>query len=138
MNFRRATPKDAPLLGRLNVQLIQDEGHGSPLTVAQLTDRMRDWLATVYTGVIFEDERGVVAYAVFQEEVDQVYLRQFFVVREHRRQGVGRLAMHLLFRDIWPQRKRLTVSVLADNLPARAFWRAVGYSEYSLTLEIRP
>ena len=138
MNFRRATLKDAPLLGRLNVQLIEDEGHGSPLTVTQLTDRMRDWLATVYTGVIFEDERGVVAYAVYQEEVDQVYLRQFFVVREHRRQGVGRLAMHLLFRDIWPQRKRLTVSVLADNLPARAFWRSVGYSEYSLTLEIRP
>ena len=138
MNFRLATLKDAPLLGRLNVQLIEDEGHRSPLTVTQLTDRMRDWLATVYTGVIFEDERGVVAYAVYQEEVDQVYLRQFFVVRDRRRQGLGRLAMHLLFREIWPQKKRLTVSVLADNLPARAFWRAVGYTDYSLTLEIRP
>ena len=55
MNFRRATLKDAPLLGRLNVQLIEDEGHGSPLTVVQLTDRMRDGLATVYTAVIFEE-----------------------------------------------------------------------------------
>lgn len=38
----------------------------------------------------------------------------------------------------WSPRKRLTVEVLTANEPAVAFWRSVGYVDYSLTLEIMP
>ncbi|MDB6016760.1 MAG: family acetyltransferase [Pedosphaera sp.] len=138
MNFRLATPEDAPLLGQLNQQLIQDEGHANPTTVAELTERMRHWLATVYGGVIFLDEHGVIAYALYQDEPAQIYLRQFFVVRDRRRMGLGRQAMEILFKQIWPQDRRLTVSVLAQNQRGMAFWKAVGYAEYSVTLEIQP
>ena len=31
-----------------------------------------------------------------------------------------------------------TVSVLVKNAPAVAFWRAMGYTDYALTLEIMP
>jgi len=34
--------------------------------------------------------------------------------------------------------KRLTVSVLVNNAAAVAFWRAVGYRDYCLTMEILP
>jgi predicted acetyltransferase len=46
--------------------------------------------------------------------------------------------MNLLFTQIWPGDRRLTVSALARNERALAFWRAMGYTDYSLTLEINP
>ncbi|MDB6110933.1 MAG: GCN5-related N-acetyltransferase [Pedosphaera sp.] len=137
MKFRNARAQDAPLLAQLNQQLIRDEGHANAATVSELTERMRQWLATNYSGIIFEDERGVIAYALYQDEPTQVYLRQFFVARDRRRAGLGRQAMTILFTQIWPKDKRLTVSVLFHNEPAVAFWKAVGYREYSMTLEIQ-
>lgn len=59
-------------------------------------------------------------------------------MRNHRRQGFGRQAMKILITKIWPANKRLTVEVLVRNPAAIAFWRAVGYKDYCLTLEILP
>jgi predicted acetyltransferase len=67
-----------------------------------------------------------------------IYLRQLFVARDRRRQGIGRRALELLRTQVWPKSTRLTVDVLVTNQPALAFWRAVGYRDYSLTLEMRP
>ncbi len=108
------------------------------MTVAQLEQRMRDWLAGEYRAVVYEDNGEVVAYALFQEQPEEIYLRQLFVVRHRRRQGVGRRAVEILRSEIWPTTKRLTVDVLATNKTAIAFWRSVGYEDYSLTLEIMP
>jgi len=80
----------------------------------------------------------VIAYALFKETADEVHLRQFFVVRERRRQGFGRAALLELIERLWPRTKRLSVSVLVKNAPALAFWRALGYVDYDLTLEIPP
>ena len=138
MNFRNATLNDCALLAELNHQLIRDEGHRNKMTVPELEQRMRGWLASEYAVVIFEDRSEVVAYALYRDEPDELYLRQLFVVRNRRRQGFGRAAMEILRMQIWPKNKRLTVSVLAQNAAAVAFWRAVGYADYSLTLEITP
>jgi GNAT superfamily N-acetyltransferase len=138
VNFRKARLHDAPLLAQLNHQLIQDEGHSNPATLIELTDRMRQWLAATYTGIIFEDEQGLAAYALYQEEPGQIYLRQFFVARDRRRRGVGRQAFAILRTRVWPPGRRLTVSALWDNHAAIAFWKAMGYREYSLTFEIVP
>ncbi len=78
------------------------------------------------------------AYALFREQPDEVYLRQLFVVRERRRQGIGRQAVELLRTKIWPTNKRLTIEVLTANTAAVAFWRSVGSVDYSLMLEILP
>ncbi len=43
-----------------------------------------------------------------------------------------------LFSNLRPRNKRWTVSVLVKNTPALAFWRALGYTDYDLTLEITP
>ena len=138
MNFRHATSKDCALLAELNHQLIRDEGHRNPMTVSELEQRMQGWLASEYAAVIFEDNEGVAAYALYCEQPEEIYLRQLFVVRNRRRQGVGRQAMELLRTRIWPKHKRLTVQVLVQNEAAVAFWRAMGYRDYSLALEILP
>jgi predicted acetyltransferase len=99
---------------------------------------MRSWLAGEYRAVFFEADGGIVAYALFREEPEEIYLRHLFVVRHRRRQGVGRKAVEILRLQIWPRNKRLTVEVLVANTNAVAFWRAVGYSDHALRLEIMP
>ena len=138
MTYRAATFNDCPKLAELNHQLIRDEGHRNRMTVSELEERMRDWLASDYRATIYEGEGEIVAYALFREQPEEIYLRQLFVVPHRRSQGLGRCAVEILRSHIWPKTKRLTVDVLVGNNRAVSFWRAVGYSDYSLTLEILP
>ena len=126
------------MLAELNHQLIRDEGHRNRMTDPELEQRMRGWLAKEYRAVIFEDAQGVIAYALYRVQAEEIYLRQLFVVNNRRRQGIGRQAVEILRSKIWPTNKRLTVDVLVRNVVAVGFWRAVGYKDYSLTLEIMP
>jgi len=138
LTFRKCTNSDIDQLAEWNHQLIRDEGHRNRMTVAQLAERMRGWLVQDYRAIVFELAGTPVAYALFREQPDEIYLRQLFVVRECRRQGIGRQAVELLRTRIWPTNKRLTIEVLTANTAAVAFWRSAGYVDYSLMLEILP
>jgi ribosomal protein S18 acetylase RimI-like enzyme len=138
MKWRLATKRDGRILAEMNHQLIADEGHRNPMSVAELEGRMRDWLGEAYEAILFEDGGQVVAYALYRLEAGEVYLRHFFVARQRRRQGLGRQAMALLRHDIWPKAERLTVSVLAHNEAGVKFWRSIGYRDYCLTMEMLP
>ena len=103
MQYRLASTEDGPTLAVLNAQLIQDEGHRNSMTVAQLEDRMGGWLSSgAYQALLWEDHHEVVAYALFRETAAEVYLRQFFVVRHRRREGIGRQAIAALCTQVWP------------------------------------
>jgi GNAT superfamily N-acetyltransferase len=136
--FRFATEADCPQLAEWNHQLICDEGHRNPMNVGELEQRMRGWLAGEYRAVIFQNAAETVAYALYREQPQEIYLRQLFVLRSRRRAGFGRRAVELLRSKIWPAHKRLTVEVLVANHAAVSFWRDVGYHDYALTLEITP
>ncbi len=136
MTFRSATLDDCPSLAELNHQLIRDEGHRNRMTVSELEQRMRGWLSGEYRAVVYGDGGDVVAYALYREQPEEIYLRQLFVVRHRRRQGIGRRAVEILRTKVWPRGKRLTVNVLVANQSGIAFWRSVGYTDYALSLEI--
>jgi GNAT superfamily N-acetyltransferase len=137
MTHRIATLDDCRLLAGMNHLLLQDEKHRNRfMTLPQLEERMRGFLSGEYRGVIFEDGGEVVAYALYREQAEEIYLRQLFVARHRRRQGHGRRAVETLRSEIWPRNKRLTVDVLLHNTVAVAFWRSVGYKDYLLGLEI--
>ena len=136
MNWRMATRRDCRVLAELNHQLIADEGHRNPMTVPQLEGRLRSWLEEGYEAVIFEKDGETAAYPLYRAQIEEIYLRHFFVARNRRRQGVGREAMGLLRSRIWPPSRRLVVSVLARNEGGIQFWRAMGYRDYCLTMEI--
>ena len=138
MKYRAATLDDCSRLAELNHQLIRDEGHRNAMTVPELEQRMRSWLSGEYRAVVYEDAGEVVAYALFREQEQEIYLRQLFVVRHCRNQGIGRRAVEILRSQVWPKNKRLTVEVLTANKRAVSFWRSVGYADYSLSLEIMP
>lgn len=135
LSWYDATDSDIYLLAEWNFQLIRDERHGNAMTLEQLLDRMRKWLKGEYRAVIFSDTEPV-AYALFKSEVELIHLRQFFIRRDRRREGIGRSAIEILRHEIWPSGVRLTVDVLCRNEGGIAFWRSVGYRDYCLTLEI--
>jgi GNAT superfamily N-acetyltransferase len=137
LSWRHATEADLPILAEWNHQLIRDEGHRNPMTVDQLATRMKTWLEREYHAVVFLNDTPV-SYALFKDENEAVHLRQFFVRRDRRRDGVGRASFEILRKEIWPAGVRLTVDVLCRNTDATAFWRSVGYKDYCLTLEINP
>lgn len=138
MHHRLAISDDAPFLGELNHQLIQDEGHRNPMSAHELRERMRKWIESDYRAILFEQNSKIVAYALYREEKELVYLRQFFVQRAFRRSGVGRQCIEILFSEVWPQDKRITVDVLSQNSGGISFWRSVGFSDYCLTMDICP
>jgi GNAT superfamily N-acetyltransferase len=138
MEYRFATSNDLDRLAEWNHQLIRDEGHRNAMSVAELRERMKEWLEGEYRAVIFGPESAPVAYALFRESNTEVYVRQLFVRRDMRSQGIGGKALELLRQQVWPQKKRLTAEVLTSNVRAVRFWRSVGYKDYCLTLEIAP
>lgn len=137
ITWRHASDADLALLAEWNHQLIRDEGHRNPMTIEELADRMKKWLQGEYEAVLFSDSEPI-GYALFKKEDSFIYLRQFFVRRDRRRIGIGRMAFDHLRRDIWPPGVRLTVDVLCQNTSGIAFWRSVGYRDYCLSLEILP
>jgi GNAT superfamily N-acetyltransferase len=136
LRFRQATGADAPALASLNAQLIRDEGHQNPMAVAELAERMAVWLNDDYRAIIFESSEELVGYALFRREADHVYLRQLFVRPEHRRRGIGRLAVSWLWNNVWSDTSRVRIDVLIGNTGAAAFWRAVGFRDYCVTMEM--
>jgi predicted acetyltransferase len=120
----------------MNQQLIEDEGHRNPMNLSELEMRLRSLLAGDYTATLFEWDGQIAAYGLWRDEPDWVYLRQFFVVRDFRRRGIGAQAIRVLTDEVWPAAKRIRVNVLIGNRPALEFWRAVGFVDYLITLEM--
>ena len=138
MEFRIALADDCRWLAEMNHRLIQDEGHRNPMRVSELEERMKEWVKGSYEVVIFSRGQTDIAYAAYQENSSEVYLRQLFVLEDYRRQGVGREVLMTMKEQLWPHDKRLTVEVLTGNQGAADFWRAVGYVDYSVLLEQVP
>ena len=137
MEYRTAGEKDLQLLTEFNRQLIHDEGHSNPMSVADLEDRLRAWLVRTYTAVLFSSQGPVVGYALYRTDNAGIFLRQFFICRHERRKGRGRAAMDLLFRRVWPAGATVSLEALCVNQTAIDFWRAVGFEEYALTFRRR-
>jgi len=55
LSFRVANPSDAELLGRLNFQLIRDEGHRNPMSESELVapELRLTFFAVIWQGSVF-------------------------------------------------------------------------------------
>jgi GNAT superfamily N-acetyltransferase len=140
LTFRVAAAADLPQLASWNRQLIEDEGHDNTMSLEELAVRMRNWLATEYQALIFEDPTAPapVAYALLRDTPEWVHLRQFFVARDRRRRGIGARAVALLRDSVFPPDKPVIVEAMAWNQPALSFWRAMGFADRYVGLESRP
>jgi ribosomal protein S18 acetylase RimI-like enzyme len=136
MECRYATSDDVSVLAQLNQRLIRDEGHRNLMTLPELEQRMSEWLRGEYEAVLFERGGEVLGYALYRRQPDHVYLRQLFVRPEFRRQGVGQAALDWLRSHAWAGAPRIRLDVLVHNVAAIRFWRAVGFQDYCITMEL--
>ena len=61
MEIVKAKLTDADILAELNKELIEDEQHPNPMNISQLTERMREWLATDYICYMAKEKGSIVA-----------------------------------------------------------------------------
>lgn len=138
ITYRFATENDLDLLAQWNHQLIQDEGQRNRLSLAQLRERMHQWIGEDYKAVLFESNQIPLAYALFREDANEIHLIQLYVDRKKRRQGIGHYCVDLLRLGLWPSDKRLIVAALVKNESTIRFWSSIGFTPYRLTMEIMP
>jgi GNAT superfamily N-acetyltransferase len=136
LEYRFAMQEDAALLAGMNQQLIRDEGHRNKMTLGQLQERMSDWLQGKYTAVIFSEGAEAAGYALYRKDREWIYLRQLFVKGGMRRKGIGREAISWLKNNAWKNDKRIRVEVLVGNPDGISFWKAAGFKDYCITMEM--
>ena len=143
LTIRPATAADVQLLAEMNRQLCDDERSRNNMTVAALAVRMEKWLNENWKAVLFEQKSKLVGYSVFQIGSDyydpstsEVHLRQFFIVRECRSQGVGRRAFDMLKATVFPPGSQVHLDVLTTNPSGQRFWEAVGFQQYSTAMRL--
>lgn len=131
--WRRCTEADAVVLGGFNAQLAEDEGAESIGPPAAYADRIHGWLSDErYTAAIALRSGSPMGYALWREDPDygDVFVRQFFVAREHRGAGLGRALFEDAARTFWAG-KSLRLDVYDSNPGGAAFWEKVGFRPYS-------
>lgn len=138
LRIDQATSAEAELLAALNVQLDQDEPYPYRLPQSALAERMRRWIESGEHHVLLFRRGAVIAgYAVWRPEDRGAYLRHFFICRDQRRQGLGRAAMQLLRRDVFPKDRPIQIETAIGNQAGIAFWHALGFEDFGLSMELK-
>ena len=138
MNIREAnSDTDLTILAKMNHSLILDEGHRNTMDESKLQERMKLWLKGEYEAVIIAEERKDIGYALWREDDDYLYIRQFYVKPEYRRMGFGRNAIHWLMKNKWHSGLTLRLDVLIGNESGSNFWKNVGFEDYCVTMEYK-
>ena len=127
MEIVRAALTDADILAELNQELIEDEQHPNPMCIAQLAERMRQWLTTDYICYMAKEKGSIVAYCLYRNDESHYYMRQLYVDRVHRRKGIATRLLDWLYENVWTD-KKVRLDVLAHNEDAVAFYQRYGFS----------
>ena len=124
MQLQKCTMIDVPKLALLNKQLIDDEKSDNPMNINELETRMKGFLETDYSAYFFIEDRQIIGYALIRNTSNPVYLRQFLIDRDYRKQhyGVQAFQMLLQYLDI----KEIDLEVLPWNKNGLAFGSIAG------------
>lgn len=142
--LRPAREDDIRTLAVLNRQLLDDEGHPTDIAIPELIERHRVWLSTKeWHQDILEIEGHVVGYIVhalnpypLDPAIPERFVRQFFIDRAYRRQGLGRDAFDLFMETRVAPGGRVTLDVLESNPGGQAFWASVGCRPFFHRMEL--
>lgn len=137
MQLVEAAAADADLLGEMNQGLRRDQGSVDATSVADLAERMRGFLQSGWTVLLFKDAGVTLGYAMFRPEDDGIYLFGFYIAPEGRRGGLGREALQALIDGPWKGAARVRLDVRISNPAGHAFWQAMGFTDQTWRMERR-
>ena len=141
IRLRPATLEDVTILAEMNQQLIIDEGSPNLMDLAELQERLTQWLSAERDAVIVERGEDVIGYMLFWRMTDEfypyrdsIYIRQFFIQPSFRRRGIGQVAFDRIIDEFLDKDVALTLDVLQSNPEGKAFWAKLGFVEYHTTM----
>ena len=126
MEIVRAELGDVKRLAELNRCLIADERHPNPMNIAELTERLKAWLATAYMCYLVKENGHIVGYCLYRDDGDYYFMRQLYVDRAHRRKGIATQLLDWLYENVWTD-KNVRLDVLVHNEDAVAFYKRYGF-----------
>ena len=137
MQIIKCSEKDIPLLACMNKQLIEDEKSSNAMNLIQLEKRMQTFLSSEYKAYFFteenlEEEDKIVGYALVRHTSSPLYLRQFYIKREHRRKHFGSQAFNLLLDYL--KADAIDIDVLPWNERGMNFWKSMGFAETCISM----
>ncbi|HEY9772657.1 MAG TPA: GNAT family N-acetyltransferase [Planktothrix sp.] len=79
-------------------------------------------------GIVAVEEKRVLAYMLYEDVDDQIYLSELAVAKQARRRGIGRMLVTWLIEQL-PQyrRDRIELDVFKENANAIALYRSLGF-----------
>ncbi len=144
IRLRAASPDDVGLLADMNKRLIEDEGSSNPLDREQLQARMRNWLEADWKADFLMCGEETAGYALYRFKendyhpgIKEVYLRQYFVGREHRGKGLGLQGVALLKELRFKGVATIEIDVLEENRLGKSFWLRAGFEPYACNMRMR-
>lgn len=132
MQIRECNNQDIPQLAVMNKHLIEDEKSNNPMSVEELEQRMQGFLNGEYKAYLFKEDETVLGYALVRHTSTPLYLRQFYIKREFRRQHYGKTAFEQLMRYI--QADTIDIDVLPWNERGRLFWKSCGFEDTCISM----
>ena len=135
MRIIKCSQDDIPQLAVFNKQLIEDEKSDNPMSVKGLESRMDGFLKTEYDAYFFEVDKAIVGYALVKNSCTPLYLRQFFIGREYRKNHCGTEAFHALLEYL--NVDSIDIEVLSGNEPGNRFWESLGFKEVSRYMRVQ-
>ncbi len=134
MVIKECTDDDLDVLAIFNKQLIDDEDSNNNMNIDELKERMKGFISTTYKAFLFITEENIYGYALVNIAKNPYYLRQFFIVREFRQNGYGKIALSLLLDEL--KTTEIDLEVLSNNERGISFWRSCGFREYSKYMKL--
>ena len=146
IELRAAAPDDLSLLAQMNDRLVEDQGSENPFSVSDLEDRFKTWLESEEWQIdVIKESDSIVGYAVYQQRSDYyvedqtvVYLRQFYIERQHRGRGLGTRAYPQLVADRFPEGLEVSLDVVSTNPRGQSFWSKFGFDAYFTEMKLKP
>lgn len=135
MQLQKCSIQDAGKLALFNKQLIEDEKSDNPMDLMDLERRMKEFLETEYDAYFFIENSQIIGYALIRNTSNPVYLRQFFIDRDHRKRQYGTQAFHMLLEYLGI--KEIDLDVLPWNKRGLAFWKQCGFSETCIAMKYK-
>lgn len=135
MQLQKCSIKDVAKLALLNKQLIEDEKSDNAMNINELEKRMKEFLETDYSAYFFIEDSQIVGYALIRNTDNPVYLRQFLIDRNYRKNHYGTQAFQMLLKylDI----KEIDLEVLPWNKSGLAFWKHCGFNETCIAMRYK-
>ncbi|MHC4265549.1 MAG: GNAT family N-acetyltransferase [Planctomycetota bacterium] len=135
LKFRIAASNDAAWLALMNQKLIRDEKHRNKMTLKELEQRMSGFLHGRYQAVIVSAGGEDAGYGLYIKEDNYFYIRQIYIKKEMRRQGIGRSIINWIRNNPARGFKIIRTSVLVWNMVGIEFWRALNFKDCVITME---